>query len=150
MQAIIVVLAAFVCAGLAIHRNQQQSTGSSSTAQRTDIDGIAPHIERAAALLDQLRELDDLQTSLELCAPRERAQALQLEWVNHNGSRHAAKVWMDGRASTGSIIAAAAEERELLRSALLDEISAAYSAHGVTKAVTKATDGEELTVYAGK
>jgi hypothetical protein len=126
MQAIIVVLAAFVCAGLAIHRNQQQSTGSSSTAQRTDIDGIAPHIERAAALLDQLRELDDLQTSLELCAPRERAQALQLEWVNHNGSRHAAKVWMDGRASTGSIIAAAAEERAALRSALLDEIQAAY------------------------
>ena len=126
MQAIIVVLAAFVCAGLAIHRNQQQSTGSSSTAQRTDIDGISPHIERAAAILEQLRELDDLQTSLELCAPRERAQALQLEWVNHNGSRHAAKVWMDGSASTGSLIAAAAEERELLRSALLDEIQAAY------------------------
>ncbi|MBQ1371626.1 MAG: hypothetical protein IIY70_01725 [Oscillospiraceae bacterium] len=150
MKALVVILAAFVAAGLAIHRNQQQSTGSSSTAQRTDVDGIAPHIERAAAILEQLRELDDLQTSLELCAPRERAQALRLEWVNHNGSRHAAKVWMDGSASTGSLIEAAAEERELLRSALLEEISAAYSAGGVTKAVTNPTDGEELTVYAGK
>lgn len=146
MQAIIVVLAAFVCAALAIHRNQQQSTGSSSTAQRTDVDGIAPHIERAAAILEQLRELDDLQTSLELCAPRERAQALQLEWVNHNGSRHAAKVWMDGSASTGSLIAAAAEERAALRSALLEEIRAAYSAGAYSDTGTLTdTTRKELT-----
>lgn len=128
MQALILTLAAFIVTGVAIRRRELTTDRQQrqQRQQRTDIDGIAPHIERAAALLDQLRELDDLRTSLELCAPRERAQALQLEWVNHNGSRHAAKVWMDGRASTGSIIAAAAEERELLRSALLDEIQAAY------------------------
>lgn len=126
MKALVVILAAFVAAAIAVKRGQLPQTDRGSERQRTDVDGIAPHIERAAAILEQLRELDDLQTSLELCAPRERAQALQLEWVNHNGSRHAAKVWMDGSASTGSIIAAAAEERELLRSALLDEIQAAY------------------------
>lgn len=132
MQAIIVVLAAFVCAGLAIHRNQQQSTGSSSTAQRTDIDGIAPHIERAAAILEQLRELDDLQTSLELCAPRERAQALRMEWTNHNGSTHRTSLWMDGTDSTGAVLAAAIRERDTLRASLLEEIRAAYSVECVT------------------
>lgn len=149
MQAMICVLGALVIMGLAISRNQQP-TRSRPTAQRTDIDGIAPHIERAAALLDQLRELDDLQTSLELCAPRERAQALRLEWVNHNGSTHRTSIWMDGNDSTGAVLAATIRERETLRTSLLDEISAAYLPNGVTKAVTNPTDGEELTAYARK
>ena len=149
MQAMICVLGALVVMGLAISRNQQP-TSSRQTAQRTDIDGIAPHIERAAALLDQLRELDDLQTSLELCAPRERAQALRLEWVNHNGSAHRTSIWMDGTDSTGAVLAATIRERETLRASLLDEISAAYLPNGVTKAVTNPTDGEELTAYARK
>lgn len=149
MQAMICVLGALVVMGLAISRNQQP-TSSRQTAQRTDIDGIAPHIERAAALLDQLRELDDLQTSLELCAPRERAQALRLEWVNHNGSAHRTSIWMDGTDSTGAVLAATIRERETLRASLLDEIRAAYLPDGVTKAVTNPTDGEELTAYARK
>lgn len=149
MQAMICVLGALVVMGLAISRNQQP-TSSRQTAQRTDIDGIAPHIERAAALLDQLRELDDLQTSLELCAPRERAQALRLEWVNHNGSAHRTSIWMDGTDSTGAVLAATIKERETLRASLLDEIRAAYLPNGVTKAVTNPTDGEELTAYARK
>ena len=149
MQAMICVLGALVVMGLAISRNQQP-TSSRQTAQRTDIDGIAPHIERAAALLDQLRELDDLQTSLELCAPRERAQALRLEWVNNNGSAHRTSIWMDGTDSTGAVLAATIKERETLRASLLDEIRAAYLPNGVTKAVTNPTDGEELTAYARK
>lgn len=134
MQAMICVLGALVVMGLAISRNQQP-TSSRPTAQRTDIDGIAPHIERAAALLYQLRELDDLQTSLELCAPRERAQALRLEWVNHNGSTHTTSVWMDGSSSTGDILAATIRERQTIRAALLDEIRAAYSGDGVTETI---------------
>lgn len=149
MQAMICVLGALVVMGLAISRNQQP-TSSRQTAQRTDIDGIAPHIERAAALLDQLRELDDLQTSLELCAPREKAQALRLEWVNHNGSAHRTSIWMDGTDSTGAVLAATIKERETLRASLLEEIRAAYLPNGVTKAVTNPTDGEELTAYARK
>ena len=145
MQAMICVLAAFVCMALAIRR-RELTEDRQQRQQRTDVDGIAPHIERAAAILEQLRELDDLQTSLELCAPRERAQALQLEWVNHNGSRHAVRVWMDGSASTGSLIAAAAEERAALRSALLDEISAAYSAGAYSDTGTLTdTTRKELT-----
>lgn len=131
MQAMICVLGAIVVMGLAISRNQQP-TSSRPTAQRTDIDGIAPHIERAAALLDQLRELDDLQTSLELCAPRERAQALRLEWVNHNGSTHRTSIWMDGTDSTGAVLAATIRERETLRASLLEEIKAAYLRECVT------------------
>ena len=131
MYAMICVLAALVVMGLAISRNQQP-TSSRPTAQRTDIDGIAPHIERAAALLDQLRELDDLQTSLELCAPRERAQALRLEWVNHNGSTHRTSIWMDGTDSTGAVLAATIRERETLRASLLEEIRAAYLRECVT------------------
>lgn len=146
MYAMICVLAALAVMWAAI-RKQQTTTGAApARQQRQDVDGIAPHIERAAALLDQLRELDDLQTSLELCAPRERAQALQLEWVNHNGSRHAARVWMDGSASTGSLIAAAAEERAALRSALLEEIRAAYSAGAYSETGTLTdTTRKELT-----
>ena len=131
MQAMICVLGALVVMGLAISRNQQPTSGR-PTAQRTDIDGIAPHIERAAALLYQLRELDDLQTSLELCAPRERAQALRLEWVNHNGSTHRTSIWMDGTDSTGAVLAATIRERETLRASLLEEIRAAYLRECVT------------------
>lgn len=147
MAAIVTALAAFIAAGMAVSR-QKSSGWSCTTTQRTDLDGISPHIERAAALLDQLRELDDLQTSLELCAPRERAQALQLEWTNHNGSRHAAQVWMDGSGSTGDILTATIREREALRTALLDEIRAAYSAQCVTGTITQTT-GKELTEIAG-
>ena len=132
MYAMICVLASIVVMGLAISRNQNTTTGSRQTAQRTDLEGIAPHIERAAALLDQLRELDDLQTSLELCAPRERAQALRLEWVNHNGSTHRTSIWMDGTDSTGAVLAATIRERETLRASLLEEIRAAYLRECVT------------------
>lgn len=147
MAAIVTALAAFVAAGMAVSR-QQSSGWSCTTAQRADLDGIAPHIERAAALLDQLRELDDLQTSLELCAPRERAQALRMEWTNHNGSTHAANIWMDGSNSTGDILAATIREREQLRTSLLDEIRAAYSVQCVTGTITQTT-GKELTENAG-
>lgn len=141
MYAMICVLASIVVMGLAISRNQNTTTGSRQTAQRTDIEGIAPHIERAAALLDQLRELDDLQTSLELCAPRERAQALRLEWVNHNGSTHSTSMWMDGTDTTGAVLAAAIREREALRTSLLDEIRAAYLRECVTGTDTATPSG---------
>ena len=141
MQAMICVLGALVVMGLAISRNQNTTTGSRQTAQRTDLEGIAPHIERAAALLDQLRELDDLQTSLELCAPRERAQALRLEWVNHNGSTHRTSIWMDGTDSTGAVLAATIRERETLRASLLEEIRAAYSRECVTGTDTATPSG---------
>lgn len=147
MRAAIIIIAAFICMGLAVSR-QKSSGWSCTTLQRTDLDGIAPHIERAAALLDQLRELDDLQTSLELCAPRERAQALRMEWTNHNGSTHAANIWMDGSNSTGDILAATIREREALRTSLLDEIRAAYSVQCVTGTIT-GTTGKELTENAG-
>ena len=132
MKALVVILAAFVAAAIAAKRGQLPQTDRGSERQRTDVDGIAPHIERAAALLDQLRELDDLQTSLELCAPRERAQALQLEWVNHNGSAHRTSIWMDGTDSTGAVLAAAIRERDTLRASLLEEIRAAYLRECVT------------------
>ena len=149
MQALILTLAAFIVTGAALRR--QSPTGSRpAPAQRTDLEGIAPHIELAAALLDQLRELDDLQTSLELCAPRERAQALRLEWTNHTGSTHSTRLWMDGTDSTGAVLAATIRERETLRASLLEEIRAAYLPNGVTKAVTNPIEGKELTAYAGK
>ena len=141
MYAMICVLASIVVMGLTISRNQNTTTGNRQTAQRTDLEGIAPHIERAAALLDQLRELDDLQTSLELCAPRERAQALRLEWVNHNGSAHRTSIWMDGTDSTGAVLAATIRERETLRASLLEEIRAAYSRECVTGTDTATPSG---------
>lgn len=91
--------------------------------------------------MDQLRELDDLQTSLELCAPRERAQALRLEWVNHNGSAHSASMWMDGTDTTGAVLAAAIREREVLRTSLLEEIRAAYLRECVTGTDTATPSG---------
>lgn len=125
MQALILTLAAFIVTGAALRRHSP--TGSRPTpAQRTDLDGIEPHVKRAAALLDQLHELNDLITSAEVCAPREKAQALRLEWVNHNGSTHSTSIWMDGTDSTDRIRAAAERERDTVRAALLDEIRAAY------------------------
>ena len=142
MYAMICVLAALAVMGAAIKR-QQTTTGTAPARQqqRQDVDGIAPHIERAAALLDQLRELDDLQTSLELCAPREKAQALRLEWVNHNGSSHSTSIWMDGTDSTGAVLAAAIRERETLRTSLLEEIRAAYLRECVTGTDTATPSG---------
>lgn len=149
MKALVVMLAAFVAAAIAVKRGQlPPDPDRHPERQRSDLEGIAPHIERAAALLDQLRELDDLQTSLELCAPRERAQALRMEWTNHNGSTHRTCLWMDGSNSTDSIKAAAASEREQLRAALLDEIRAAYSGECVAGTIT-GTTGKELTENAG-
>lgn len=128
MYAMICVLAALVVTGAAISK-QQTTTGTAPARQqqRQDVDGIEPHIKRAAALLDQLHELNDLITSAEVCAPREKAQALRLEWVNHNGSTHSTSIWMDGTDSTDRIRAAAERERDTVRAALLDEIRAAYS-----------------------
>lgn len=134
MKALVIVLAAFIAAAIAVKRGQlPQDPGRHPERQRSDLEGIAPHVERAAALLEQLRELDDLRTSLELCAPRERAAALRLEWVNHNGSKHAADLWMDGHSSTAAMLEAATQERELLCTSLLEEIRAAYSGECVTE-----------------
>ncbi len=132
MQALILTLAAFIVTGVALRRQTPTGSRPARQQQRQDVDGIAPHIERAAALLDQLRELDDLQTSLELCAPMERAQALRLEWVNHSGSTHSTRFWMDGTDTTGAVLAAAIREREALRASLLEEIRAAYLRECVT------------------
>ena len=141
MKALVVILAAFVAAAIAAKRGQLPQTDRGSERQRTDIEGIAPHIERAAALLDQLRELDDLQTSLELCAPRDRAQALRMEWTNHNGSTHRTSLWMDGTDTTGAVLAAAIREREALRTSLLEEIQAAYLRECVTVTDTAIPSG---------
>lgn len=139
MKAFIIVLAAFIAAGIAARRRDPEGQHDRRTLrQRSDLDGIAPHIERASYLIEQLRELDDLITSADVCAPRERAQALQLEWTNHNGSRHAARVWMDGTDSTAAVKAAATTERALLFSSLLREIEAAYM-----DGVTTETDGQD-------
>ena len=141
MKAFVIMLAAFVAAAIAIKRGRLPQDERHPERQRSDLEGIAPHIERAADLLGQLRELDDLCTSLELCAPRERAQALQLEWTNHNGSRHAARIWMDGHSSTASVMAAATQEREMLCTSLLEEIRAAYSAECVTESDRSSSGG---------
>jgi hypothetical protein len=148
MQAVICVLGALIVMGIALSKDKP-TTGSRQTEQRTDIDGIAPHIEKASSLLAQLRELDDLQTSLELCAPRERAQSLRMEWTNHNGSTHSTSLWMDGSDSTGAVLAATIKERDMLRAALLDEIRAAYLPTFSDTGTLTGTNGEELTENAG-
>ena len=140
MQAIILTLGAFIAAGLLFSKQSPEGKPSPSR-QRTDLDGISPHIERAAHLLDSIHELDDLLTSADLCAPMERAQALSLEWTNHSGSHHKTKLWMDGTGSTQAIRAAATEERERLRTALLDEIRAAYLRECVTGTDTATPSG---------
>lgn len=140
MQALILTLAAAIITGAALRRHSP--TGSRpAPAQRNDLEGIEPHIKRAAALLDQLHELNDLITSAEVCAPREKAQALRLEWVNHNGSTHSTSIWMDGADSTGAVLAAAIRERETLRASLLEEIRAAYLRECVTGTDTATPSG---------
>lgn len=140
MQAIILTLGAFIAAGLLFSKQSPEGKPPPSR-QRTDLDGISPHIERAAHLLDSIHELDDLLTSADLCAPMERAQALSLEWTNHSGSHHKTKLWMDGTGSTQAIRAAATEERERLRTALLEEIRAAYLRECVTGTDTATPSG---------
>lgn len=140
MQAFMILIIGGLVVWIALHRQGDPPKTHPTNKQRTDLDGIDPHIKRAAELLDQLHELDDLLTSAELCAPRERAQSLRLEWTNHSGSTHSTKIWLDGNGSTQSIRSAAMAEREQLKATLLSEIRAAYSGDGVTETITGTMD----------
>lgn len=106
--------------------------------QSTDFQRIAPHVERAAELAEEIRELDDLRISLEISAPRERARPIKLEWANVNGERlHRASIFCDGQQSTAALLQSVeAERRELLR-ALLREIAGAFWGTAVTQATTE-------------
>lgn len=58
MKALVIVLAALIAAAIAAKRGQlPPDPDRHPERQRSDLDRIAPHIERAAALLDQLREV---------------------------------------------------------------------------------------------
>lgn len=117
--------------------------------QRNDLNGILPHVERAARIAQQLKELEDLQTSLDLCAPREYAQAVRMEWVNRNGNSHRVTMWADGTQSTAQMKAAAAYEKEFLTRSLLSEISLAYCGTSETITETAATDRARFYIETG-
>lgn len=106
--------------------------------QSADFVRVAPHVERAAELAAEIKELDDLRISLEISAPRERARPVKLEWANVAGERlHRASIFADGSASTTALLQSVeAERRELLR-ALLKEVNSAYHGDAVTATTTE-------------
>lgn len=106
--------------------------------QSADFARIAPHIQRAAELAEEIRELDDLRISLELSAPRERARPVKLEWANVAGERlHRASIFADGSASTAALLRSVEAERAELLRALLREVCGAYFGTAVTAATTE-------------
>lgn len=125
---------AFVAAAIYDRRAAPSRPGG----QSTDFQRVAPHIQRAAELAEEIKELDDLRITLEVSAPRERARPVKLEWANVAGERlHRASIFADGSASTAALLQSVeAERRELLR-ALLKEVAGAFWGTAVTQATTE-------------
>lgn len=125
---------AFVAAAIYDRRTAPSRPGG----QSADFARVAPHVERAAELAAEIKELDDLRISLEISAPRERARPVKLEWANVAGERlHRASIFCDGQQSTAALLRSVeAERRELLR-ALLREVNAAYHGDAVTVTTTE-------------
>lgn len=125
---------AFVAAAIHDRRTAPSRPGG----QCTDFARIAPHIQRAAELAEEIREIDDLRITLEITAPRERARPVRLEWANVNGEKlHRASIFADGQQSTAALLQSVeAERRELLR-ALLREVAGAFWGTAVTQATTE-------------
>lgn len=124
----------FVAAAIYDRRTAPSRPGG----QSADFVRVAPHVERAAELAAEIKELDDLRISLELSAPRERARPVRLEWATTAGERlHRASIFCDGQQSTAALLRSVeAERRELLR-ALLREVCGAYYGTAVTQATTE-------------
>ena len=132
------VMSAAVWAAVLAAIHDRRTAPSRPGGQSADFARIAPHVERAAELAAEIKELDDLRISLELSAPRERARPVKLEWANVAGERlHRASIFCDGQQSTAALLQSVeAERRELLR-ALLREVCAAYHGDVVTATTTE-------------
>ena len=125
---------AFVAAAIYDRRTAPNRPGG----QCCDFQRIAPHIQRAAELAEEIRELDDLRITLEITAPRERARPVRLEWANVNGEKlHRASIFADGQQSTAALLRSVEAERAELLRALLREVNAAYHGDAVTQANTE-------------
>lgn len=125
---------AFVAAAIYDRRTAPHRPGG----QSTDFQRIAPHVERAAELAAEIKELDDLRISLEISAPRERARPVRLEWATTAGERlHRASIFCDGQQSTAALLRSVEAERTELLRALLREVNAAYHGDAVTQATTE-------------
>lgn len=131
-------MAAAVWAAVLAEIHGRRTAPSRPGGQCTDFAHVAPHVERAAELAAEIKELDDLRISLELSAPRERARPVKLEWANVAGERlHRASIFCDGQQSTAALLRSVeAERRELLR-ALLREVAGAFWGTAVTGATTE-------------
>lgn len=125
---------AFVAAAVYDRRTAPSRPGG----QSADFVRIAPHVQRAAELAAEIKELDDLRISLELSAPRERARPVRLEWATTAGERlHRASIFCDGQQSTAALLRSVEAERAELLRALLREVCAAYHGDAVTATTTE-------------
>lgn len=131
-------MAAAVWAAVLAEIHGRRTAPSRPGGQSTDFQRIAPHIQRAAELAAEIRELDDLRISLELSAPRERARPVKLEWAATAGERlHRASIFADGSASTAALLRSVEAERAELLRALLREVCGAYFGTAVTATTTE-------------
>lgn len=131
-------MAAAVWAAVLAEIHGRRTAPSRPGGQSADFAHIAPHIQRAAELAEEIRELDDLRISLELSAPRERARPVKLEWANVAGERlHRASIFADGSASTAALLRSVEAERAELLRALLREVCGAYFGTAVTATTTE-------------
>lgn len=124
----------FVAAAIYDRRTAPNRPGG----QSSDFTRISPHVERAAELAAEIKELDDLRTTLEITAPRERARPVRLEWATTAGERlHRASIFCDGQQSTAALLRSVEAERTELLRALLREVCGAYYGTAVTQATTE-------------
>jgi len=90
---------------------------------------------------DRIQSIEHLITDIEITSPERHELPLEMRWADTaDGQEHTYSFWMDGRASTQLLLETACQEREQLRTSLLEQISDLYGTV-VTQSVTQ-TDAE--------
>ena len=91
-------------------------------------------IQRTA---DRIQSIEHLITDIEITSPERHELPLEMRWADTaDGQEHIYSFWMDGRESTRLLLETACQEREQLRTSLLEQISDLYSTV-VTQSVTQ-------------
>lgn len=114
------------------------SLSSEETDADFDFEQVREVYSQMGKTINELENIENLITELELTAPEVREKPLEMSWSDAvTGQTKAFHFWMDGRKSTQLMLETVYEERDRLRSSLSSQIDEMHSTV-VTKAVTKA------------
>lgn len=102
-----------------------------------DFYSVQQQLIRIQKTADRIQSIEHLITDIEITSPERHELPLEMRWADTaDGREHIYSFWMDGRASTQLLLETACQEREQLRTSLLEQISDLYSTV-VTQSVTQ-------------